>query len=457
MNSTTPETFFTKDKQFYKALFSMLAIVSLQNLVAYSVNMTDNIMLGSYNQNALSGAAIVNQIFFIVQQLTMSIGNALVILTSQYWGQQKPEPIRELTGVALKAGLFLGTLMFCICSFFAEPILYLFTTSPAIVQQASAYLGLIKWTFFLFIITNTLICSLRSVGTVKIAFYTSLLSLAVNFCINYVLIFGRFGLPELGITGAGIGTVVARIMELLAVVVYLLKTDKKIHMFCDKHLLQPRAFLAADYRRVVLPMLLSQILWCMSVPIQTAILGHLSDDAIAANSVATTFFQYLKVIVIALSSTSSVLIGNAIGRGNMSRIRSDARTLATADITLGILLALILYSLRYPLLSLYNLSANATALAINLIALMSAVMVGMSFQMPVMVGILQGSGDVRFAVVTNLISMWLIVMPLSFLSAFVWHWPIELVVLMIQSDQFFKCIPIFWRLRSYKWIHRLTK
>lgn len=456
-SAISQESFFTKDKNFYKTLFSMLIVISLQNLVAFSVNMTDNIMLGSYSQDALAGAATVNQIFFVVQQISLGIGNSLVILTSQYWGKQKVDPIRDLTGIALKYSLIFGAIIVFICIFFTEPVLYLFTPSASIVAQGAAYLEYIQWTFILFVVSNTLICSLRSVGTVKIAFYISFISLIVNASINYVLIFGYFGFPEMGVRGAAIGTLISRILELLIIVVYLWKVDKKIRLFSGSGLFRQSSSLAADYRKVSLPILISQTVWCVSIPIQTGILGHLSNDAIAANSVATTFFQYLKVIVVAICSASSVLIGNAIGRGDMARIRSDARTLAVADLILGIILALILYSLRYPLLSLYQLTESATILSINLIGIMSIVMVGMSYQMPVLVGIIQGAGDARFVMATNFISIWAIVMPLSFLSAFVWKWPVELVVLVVQSDQIFKCIPAFLRLRSYRWIRQLTK
>ena len=451
------ESFFTRDKVFYKTLFGMMCAVSLQNLVAYSINMTDNIMLGSYSQEALSGAAIVNQIFFVVQYMTFSLGSALVVLTSQYWGRQKIGPIRELTGIALKAGLVFGACVVLVCFFFPDELLHLFTRSDAIVAEGKDYLQLIQWTFILFIISNTLLASLRSVGTVKIAFYISVVSLIVNAGINYVLIFGHFGFPEMGIRGAAVGTFIARIVELAIVVVYAMKVDKKIFLFSGTGLLKQTGGLSKDFSKVAWPILIAQIFWCVSVPIQTAILGHLSDDAIAANSVATTFFQYLKVIVFAISSTSGVLIGNAIGRGDLARIRSDARTLSVIDITLGIILAVILFSLRYPLMSLYQLSDSATELSINLIAVMSIVMVGMSYQMPVLNGIIQGSGDTRFVMILTIVSIWAIVMPLSFLSAFVWHWPVELVVLVIQSDQIFKCVPAFWRFRSYKWIRQLAR
>ena len=247
-------------------------------------------MLGSYSQNALSGAATVNQIFFMVQQITLRIGEGFVVLGAQYWGQGRMQPIRKLTGIALKLGLICGIITILICTFIPHLVISIFTNDPEIIAEGVAYLGIIKYTFLLFIITNVLMAALRCVETVKISFYISIVSLIVNVGINYVLIFGRFGAPELGIRGAAIGTLVARIVELGIVVVYMLKIDKKLKLFSE-NFMKFDAALRKDYAKVEIPVMLSQVLWAVSVPFQTAILGHLSSDAIAANSVATTFLS----------------------------------------------------------------------------------------------------------------------------------------------------------------------
>ena len=298
--------------------------------------------------------------------------------------------------------------------------------------------------------------ALRSVGTVNISFYISVISLFVNVGINYVLIFGHFGFPEMGIKGAAVGTLIARILELLIVVIYIAKFDKKLNRF-SKGLFAPNKGLRKDYTKVYIPIFCAQVLWGISVPMQSGILGHLSDDAIAANSVATTFYQYLKVIVLAMSSTSAVMIGNAIGRGDMKRVKSDARTMAVLDVCIGLVLGFTLFALRNPLLSMYNLTDSAMIMAEHLIIIMSIIMVGMSEQMPVSFGIIQGGGDAKFTMRMNMISTWLIVMPLSFAAAFWWKWPVELVVLVIQSDQIFKGLPTFIHFRKYKWMKKLTK
>ena len=436
----------------------MLAIVALQNLVAFSVNMTDNIMLGSYSQNALSGASTVNQIFFVVQQFALSLGNALVALSAQYWGQNRPGPIRTITGITLKAAALIGVIFIVICMVIPDGILKIFTTDDAIIAEGKSYLYIVVWTFLLFLITNIFMAALRAVGTVKISFYISIVSLIVNVCINYVLIFGKLGLPALGVKGAAIGTLISRILELVIIVVYLAKFDKKLHLFSHQWLKNDTQ-LFHDFIKLAAPTVGASVLWSISVPLQTAILGHLSADAIAANSVATTFYQYLKVVVQAMSATSAVMIGQAIGKGDVERVKSDGRTLSVVCVILGVVLGALLFALKTPLLSLYSGSFNDSAMqmADQLMIVMSFVMVGMAYQMPVCFGIIQGGGDAKWNMAVNLISTWCIVVPLSFMAAFWWKLPVVWVVLCVQSDQFFKGIPAFIHFRKYKWMKKLTR
>ena len=448
-------SFFTKDKEFYKSFFALFVMIAMQNLIAYSVNMADNIMLGAYSQNALSGAATVNQIFFVVQQLSMAIGEALVTISSQYWGKKELGPVKNLTLIATFTAFLFGAFMLLCTTLFDKEILSFFTTDAGILAEGVKYLEIIKFTFVLFAVTHILIASLRSVETVKISFYISVSSLFTNCIINYILIYGKLGFPEMGIRGAAIGTLISRISELLIVLWYLKFRDKKIKLFEGGFTYKKE--LKNDYFKMLSPIFVSQILWCVSVPVQTAVLGHISSDAIAANSVATTFYQYLKVLVVAMSSASAVMIGTAIGKGEMDRIKSDSRSLSVMDIALGLVLGGILFALRKPLLSFYNLSDSALLLSDQLIVVMSVVMVGMSYQMPVSSGIIRGGGDAKFTLYMNLISVWFIVFPLSLLAAFYFKWPVPVVVLCLQSDQIFKGLPTFLRFRTYKWIKKLTR
>jgi putative MATE family efflux protein len=301
--------------------------------------------------------------------------------------------------------------------------------------------------------------ALRAVEIVKISLYISIVSLVLNVFINYTLIFGNFGMPELGIRGAAIGTLTARIVELIIVLVYLIR-DKRLALFSENFLKGSRE-MNHNFLQVCIPVYLSAILWAVTVPMQTAILGHLpgrnSSDVIAANSVVTTFYQYLKVISAAMGSAAGVMIGKIIGTGDIEETKAEARSISVICVGIGAVLAILFLIARKPLLSLYSLTPAAMDLANQMMYLFAVIIFSMTYMMPVANGVIRGGGDTHFYLKMNLISVWAIVMPLSFMSAFWWKWPPVWVVLMVQSDQIFKSIPTFLRVRSYKWIHQMAK
>ena len=449
---------FARDRHFYRTLFRLLLVVALQNVVAYSVNVADNLMLGSYSQAALSGAATVNQIQFLVQQITIAIGDGMVMLSSQYWGKRELGPIRTITGVALKVGLAFGLLVFALTALIPRQLLLLFTADETIIAAGVSYLSLLKYTYIFYILTTILMASLRSVETVNISFFVSLMSLVVNVLINYTLIFGHLGFPELGVRGAAIGTITARVLEFAVVLCYVARVDKKLRLF-SQNIFRRSPDFARDYRQVAVPVVLTNLLWSLATPIQTGILGHLSADAIAANSVSTTMFQYMKVVTVSAASATSVVVGRTIGSGirEKAQLTPYVRSLQIIFLALGFALGGALLAIRTPLLRLYALSPEALALADQLMGLMALIFVGMAYQMPVAVGIIRGGGDTKFNMKLNLISTWAIVMPLSFAAAFWWKLPVVWVVFFLNSDQLFKCLPVAIHVNRYRWVRVLTR
>ena len=201
-----------KDRHFYRTFFSMYFVLVFQNVISLSVNLADNIMLGAYSEVSLSGVAAVNQIQFIYQQLLTAAGDGMVIFCSQYWGKKQLEPVKKIAATAMHTGLVFAAALFLAVSLFPEQAVGLFTTDQAIIAEGVKYLSLIRFTYLFFAVTTILLATLRSVEIVKIAFYLSVSTLVINCCINYVLIYGKFGAPRLGVTGAAVGTLVARIV-----------------------------------------------------------------------------------------------------------------------------------------------------------------------------------------------------------------------------------------------------
>ena len=441
---------------FMKTMFSLMLFIVLQNVVTYSINMADNLMLGRYSQTALSGAATVNMIQFLFQTIAVALGDSVVIVGSQYWGQGRTGPVRKLGGTAVISSLCAGVLVTLAVTLFPRQLLSLFTPDEAIIEQGLAYLSLIRYTYVLYALYTAFMCILRTSGKVNIALRISIVSLLLDVAINRVLIFGLLGFPEMGIRGAAVGTLSARSSELILVLIYVIFFDKKLCFFAENPF-RPDWTLVKDYFKTAASLCASGFFWALATPIQTGILGHLSSDAVAANSVSTTLFQYIKVVTQGEASAASVMTGRAVGEGDFEKIRRHAVTSQKVFLIIGFALGILLFFLRIPMLSFYKLTPEAKNMANGMLMILSVVFVGMAYQMPVGSGIIRGGGDTRFSLITNLISTWAIVIPFSFAAAFWWKLPEIWVVAVLNSDQIFKCLPIAIRCNNYKWIKTLTR
>jgi len=314
-----------------------------------------------------------------------------------------------------------------------------------------------KYSYLIFALTMLFLSMLRSVETVRVGFWVSVSTLVVNISLNYLLIYGNLGFPALGTTGAAIATLSARIAEFVIVVVYVFAIDKKLKWRL-RDLFRWDKPLVKDYYKLCRSFLLTSLIFGSSILLQTVILGHMNDSAIAANSVASTLFQMLKVASIGAASAASILIGKAIGSGEMGKIRSYTQTLQLMFVAIGLITSTLLFVLRVPIVNLYSdLSPETRQMALDFILVLCVTGFGTAYQMPTAVGIIRGGGDGKFVMINDIISIWCIVIPLSFLAAFVFHWPPVAVVICLNSDQVFKCGAAFIKCNRYRWMKKLTR
>ena len=446
----------TEKAIFYKSFFSLYIALVLQNVIPLSVNLTDNVMLGAYSETALSGAAAVNQIQFVFQQLLNGLGDGVVIFCSQYWGKKQTETMKRISAVAMHAAITVSVLLFILVSLFPSEAVGIFTTDESIIQEGAKYLQVIRFTYLLFAVTQILLATLRSAEIVKIAFRLSVLTFFVNCGLNYLFIFGHFGMPELGIEGAAVGTLAARILEITILIIFIWKRENRLQIrFKDYWKLDKG--LCRDYFRVAAPMVVTQGLWGVNTALQTVILGHMTAAAIAANSAASTLFLLVKSISVGASSSASVIIGKTVGGGDLALVKTYAKRLQKLFLGIGILSAGLLFFLRVPFLSLYDLQPETMEMTNTFLLIFCVVVMGMSYQMPTNNGIIRGGGNAMFVVKMDLISIWLIVIPVSFFMAFVVEASPVVVFCCLNADQIFKCIPAFLKANYGNWIRRLTK
>ena len=445
-----------RDKSFYTAFFKMALVLILQQVITLSVNLADNIMIGAYSEAALAGIAAVNQVHFLFQQSTICFGSGIVILGSQYYGKNNLAPVKQLISLGMWCGVGLSFLFLGATLLFPEPIVRIYVKDEPIIAEGLEYLRIVRYTYLPFIITQILIATLRGTGDVKIVVPLSLSALGINVLANYALIYGRLGFPEMGSAGAALATLIARIAELAILIVYLSRRNRLGLRLRDFFRKITDTRLVKDYFRVIFPIFVNGFLWGMNTSCQNSILGHMTATAIAANSVSSALYMVLKSVPKGTQLAAEFFIGKAIGEGDDSKVVQTSRTLQVLFVVVGMVSALILLALRKPFLAQYSLSPDTMKLASDFLIVLVLIMTPMSYQMATNGGIISGGGDTKFLMVLDIVSIWAIVIPLSYIMAFVVKASPLVVLICLNSDQVFKAIPAFIKANFGHWAKKLT-
>jgi putative MATE family efflux protein len=447
---------FVREKKFYTSFLSLLIIISLQNLISLSVGLVDNVMLGTYNEFSLAGAAIANQIQFLLQMIIAGIAGGIVALGAQYWGKGETEPIKKIISVGMKFALLAGLIFFALSFFIPDKVMGLMTNDKSVIAEGVKYMRIMSVTNIIFSVSNTLVMSLRSVETAFIGTVMAAVTMIVKIIFNYCLIFGNLGFPRLGIEGAAISTLIGWSAELVIILVYMRFIDKKIKMTI-KSIFRFDFTYFRDYVKTALPIILSGSFWGLAMAVQSAILGHMSETAIAANSIAAVIFQVAAVLSLCAASATSVIMGKTVGENRMDRVKPYTVTLQVLFIIIGLISGSVLFCIKDAVIGIYAVSDETRRMALDFMIILSITVVGTSYEYPVAGGIIQGGGDTKYAFFVDLIFMWGFTIPMSALSAFVFKFPPLYTFIFLKSDQILKCIPNAIRCNRYKWIRKLTR
>ncbi len=445
------------DKAFYKAFIVMTLTMAGQNLIAFGVNLADSVMMGAYSETALSGVGICNNIQFFLNMAASGISSGMAVIASQYWGKKEIKPIHRVSSVAIWLGIIFTALIFVFAAIAPETLIRLFTDKEAVIEQSVEYLDIIKHTYLLFTLSTIILSILRSVETVKIGFYVSLSSFAVNIFLNYALIYGKFSAPEMGIRGAAVATLASRLIEFIVTVVYLLFIDKKLKMKV-KDLFVTDKQMIKDYFKTGLPLMMSSVSWGIAMSIQGAIIGRLIESAIAANSIATTIFQVATVICYASSNAACVLIGKTIGEKKpMEVIKKRSKNLQLIFLAIGVISSGILLLTKNLIIDFYDASPETIDITNQFIWVLAVTIIGTAYEAPALCGIVSGGGETSFVLKNDIIFMWLIVLPLSALSAFVFKFPVVVTFACLKADQVLKCAVALVKVNSFNWVKTVTR
>jgi putative MATE family efflux protein len=449
------ETQKTCQKQpFYKTVITLALPIALQNLIAFAVNFADNLMVGRLGNLAISGVFIGNQIHSFLQFIVGGIGAALVILAAQYWGKQDVKSIRAITVICVWAAAFTGAVFTVFSVFFTEPLAGIITNKKDVIAVAVPYLRIVGVSFLFFAVSQALIASLRSVENVQFGMIVSLITLGVNVSLNYCLIFGKFGFPALGVTGAAIATMVSRIIETVIVLIYIFASDKRINLRLKDFSALDRYFVNALIKYGAL-IVAGDIVWAINGFAYTVIVGRFTASTIAAFNITGMMNTLVYVWLSGMAAAVGIMTGKMVGSGGLAGIRSYAYRVQRLFLCVGVVTGLFVFFTKGILISMYSISPEAIITANQLMTILAFTAAGTSYQMTCLFGLVKSGGNISFVFKNDTIFVFLIVIPSAVIS-FVSGAPSWVVFLCLKCDQILKCFVAVVVVNRFKWIRDLT-
>ena len=446
----------TRDKRFYRLLFSIALPIAVQNLITFMVSMVDTLMVGALGEVQLSAVSIANNLFFVLTILMFGLAGGSNIMISQYWGKGNVKTIHKILAIMYRVCLVITGIFIVIALFFPKNFMGIFTTDKAVIDFGASYLRIVSIGYIFYSITNCTIMMLRSVKTVSISIIVYTASLVVNAILNWILIFGNLGAPSLGIKGAAIATVCARITEFSIVLLFMFIYERKIVLRFE-HLVKIDKGILKDYVSLCTPVLCNEFLWAIGASMISVIVGRMGTEVVAANSINAVAHQFVTVFIFGMSNATAVIIGNTIGEGKKEKAKEYAKSIGIFSVIMGCISGLMILIIKPYIVEFYNVSYGTKLIAMNIMTVTAFIIIFQSLASNFMMGVLRGGGDAKFVLVNDLIFMWLVAIPGGFFVAFVLELPVALVFLVIKCDEILKSLTSVYRVLSGKWVNDVTK
>lgn len=445
-----------KDREFYKKAFFIALPIVAQQIINIGVNLMDTIMLGSFGEIQISGSSLANQYYFIFNVLCLGMGGGAAVITGQYWGKKDRDSINQTLSLMLKICTTIAIIFSIITFLFPTQIMSFYTKDRAIIESGAKYLKITAFIFLFHGLSLTTVIVMRTVGVVRLGFYTSCFSFFINVFFNWIFIFGKLGAPRLEIAGAAIGTLLARIFEFCITFGYVLFFDKKIQFKLRNILDKIDMVVVKQFVHIAVPVIISDALLTLGNNALAMIMGRMGAEMVAANAITTVTVQLSTVFIMGLSSTSSVMTGNTVGRGEYDKAQAQGFTFFTLSAVIGVIGGIIITLLKPYVINFYNITSETKAIADELMLMVAFIVVFQAVQSVMTKGVLRGGGDTKFLMLADVLFLWIGSIPLGYLAGLVWGMPPFLVYFFLRIDFIIKSIWCVYRLKSKKWIRMVN-
>ena len=454
---------FRKDPEFYKTVFALALPIALQSLITIGVNMLDTIMVGKLGEKALSATSLANSFIGIYHIFCMGLGMGASVLVSRFWGmksahhdeEQASVALRQTVCLMLRLTLILAALFAIVTLIMPRTLMRMYTDDPDILNLGSIYF---KWSIVTYFFLGTSLVTtivLRSVGQVRLPLFVSIGAFFVNLFANYTFIFGKFGAPRMEVAGAALGTLIARLFEAGMIMGYLFLRDKKI-LFRVRDIFMKTGSLLGEYIRISIPVLISDAILALGNNSVAMVIGHLGATFTAANAITSVTQQLSTVVIQGVSQAGAIVTGHTLGSEGREKTQEQGWMFLGLGLALGTISAIFIMLISNPIINTYNISIETKQIARQLMNAISLIIIFRATNSIMTKGVLRGGGDTKMLMVTDNVFLWVLSLPLGILAGFVFHWSAFWIYVSLNSADIVKTIWCVFRLKSEKWIKKIS-
>jgi len=443
------------NKNFNHRLITLTLPMALQSLMLAAVAAADAIMLGRLDQNSMSAVSLATQIQFVMNMFLGSVTATGSILGAQYWGIQDRRSLDDIFNMMIRLSLLVDLIFGLACVFAPGVLMTIFTNDPELKCLGMGYLRIAGWSYLLTGISQAYLTMMKVSDHANSTALISSVAVVLNIVLNSVFIFGLIGAPQMGARGAALATLISRIVEITLCVLF---SFRKGYLRPDlRRLFYRNRLLAKDFRRISFPVLGASLLWGVGFTSYTAIMGHLGQDAAAANSVASVVRDLTCCMCNGIANAASIILGVELGQGNLDLAKEYGKKLMIIGFLIGVITCGIVIAVIQPVRLFYRLTPEADRLLIGMLLITSVYMIGRCANTVIINGIFDGGGDTAFDVWSLALMMWGIAIPTALLGAFVFHWPVLLVYACTCLDEVGKLPLVIHHFYQYKFLKNLTR
>ncbi len=444
-----------EDKKFLKKTIAISIPIAMQALLNTTLNLVDTMMIGTLGQSTIAAVGLANKVFFVFTLLLFGIVSGSSILTAQYWGKRDIKNIRRVLGISLIIGLA-GAILFMLAGLFIPSIVMrIFTPSEGTIAIGASYLKIVALSYPLTAITNCYISLLRATNKVKAPVFISVISILVNVVLNYTFIYGNFGAPRLGVQGAAIATVIARVVECTSIlaVVYISKGPAAAKI---KELVNFNKDFIKKYFVTVSPVIANEFMWGLGVTMYSLVYGRMGDVAVASITITQNVEQICVVLFQGLSSATAVILGNELGANKLKDAERHAKSFFVLQLILTVVMGIVCIIIRKPLINLFSVQPNVAEDITKCLTVFVCYLPFRMFNLVNIVGVLRSGGDTKASLLLDITGVWCVGIPFAFLGGIVLGLPIYYVYAMITIEEVYKFILGFKRYKQKKWLNNIV-